>query len=225
MFAAPPDRARAGRRRCPSTSCPAGPTRPTWASRDTNDDREYKFDAQGLGDIVLHPKLRLSNASRNKIGFSIIPSVVLPTGKDDAFFGEGKFIFQPTAVVDTELGRQGWFRAALNVGARLRGGTKTFVENAASFPRPAATTPGGMAVARNTDQGVQVGNELLAGLGLSFGIVPEKFDLVGEVYSFTGLGDNTKLPERATSMEPGMEAIAGIKLYLARNSFFELGGG
>ena len=39
-----------------------------------------------------------------------------------------------------------------------------------------------------------MGNELLAGLGLSFGIVPEKFDLVGEVYSFTGLGDNKKLP-------------------------------
>ena len=30
------------------------------------------FDGQGLGDIVLHPKLRLSNASRNKIGLSII---------------------------------------------------------------------------------------------------------------------------------------------------------
>jgi OOP family OmpA-OmpF porin len=189
-----------------------------------NDDREYKFDAQGLGDIVLHPKLRLSNASRNKIGLSIIPSLVLPTGKDDAFFGEGKFIFQPTAVVDTELGRQGWFRAAINVGARLRTATKSFVENAASFPRPAATTPGGMAVPRNTDQGVQVGNELLAGLGLSFGIVPEKFDLVTEVYSFTGLGDNTKLPS-GDKQEPGMEAIAGIKLYLARNSFFELGGG
>jgi outer membrane protein OmpA-like peptidoglycan-associated protein len=191
---------------------------------EQNDDREYKFDAQGLGDIVLHPKLRLSNASRNKIGLSIIPSLVLPTGKDDAFFGEGKFIFQPTAVVDTELGRQGWFRAALNVGARLRGGTKSFVENEAAFPRPAATTPGGMSVARNTNQGVQVGNELLAGLGLSFGIVPEKFDLVGEVYSFTGLGDNTKLPT-GDKQAPGMEAIAGIKLYLARNSFFELGGG
>ena len=98
------------------------------------------------------------------------------------------------------------------------------MENAASFNRPAATTPAGMAVARNTDQGVQVGNELLAGLGLSFGIVPEKFDLVGEVYSFTGLGDNTKLPG-GDKQEPGMEAIAGIKLYLARNSFFELGGG
>jgi outer membrane protein OmpA-like peptidoglycan-associated protein len=191
---------------------------------EQNDDREYKFDAQGLGDIVLHPKLRLSNASPNKIGLSIIPSLVLPTGKDDAFFGEGKFIFQPTAVVDTELGRQGWFRAALNAGARLRGGTKSFVENEAAFPRPAATTPGGMSVARNTNQGVQVGNELLAGLGLSFGIVPEKFDLVGEVYSFTGLGDNTKLPT-GDKQAPGMEAIAGIKLYLARNSFFELGGG
>ena len=185
----------------------------------TNDDRDYKFDAQGLGDIVLHPKLRLSNASRNKIGFSLIPSVIFQSGKDDAFFGEGQFIFQPTAVVDTELGYQGWFRAALNVGARLRtGGTSTFVENAATFPRPSGGT------ARNTDQGIEVGNEVLAGVGLSFGIVPQKFDLVGEVYSHMGLGDNRKLPS-GDSMKPAMEAIAGIKLYLARNSFFEVGGG
>ena len=34
----------------------------------TNDDRNYKFDAQGLGDLVIHPKFRLSNASRNKLG-------------------------------------------------------------------------------------------------------------------------------------------------------------
>jgi OmpA-OmpF porin, OOP family len=195
-------------------------------SADTNDDRDYKFDAQGLGDLVIHPKLRLLNASRNKIGLSIIPSLVIQSGKDDAFFGEGKFIFQPTAVLDAELGRQSWFRAALNVGARLRtGGTRTFIENEASFARP--VTAGGMTTARNTNQGIQVGNELLAGLGLSFGIVPEKFDLVGEVYSFTGLGDNKKIvPGMADAdMDPGMEAVAGIKLYLARNSFFELGGG
>jgi OOP family OmpA-OmpF porin len=195
------------------------PSDPGANAANTNDDRDYRFDGQGLGDIVLHPKLRLSNASRNTVGFSIIPSLILPTGDKNSFFGEGKFIFQPTAVVDTELGRQGWFRAALNFGARLRtGGTTQFVENADSFPRPVS------GMARNTNQGIQAGNELLGGVGVSIGIVPQKFDVVGEVYGFSGLGDNKKLPSNDT-MKVGGEAIAGIKLYLARNSFFEIGGG
>jgi OmpA-OmpF porin, OOP family len=200
-----------------------GKPRDPGPSAETNDDRDYKFDAQGLGDIVVHPKLRISNASRNKVGLSIIPSLVLPTGDDEAFFGEGQFIFQPSVVVDTELGRQGWFRAAINVGARLRtGGEEQFIDEAGTFARP--VTAGGMSTARNTGQGIQVGNELLGGVGLSFGIVPGSFDLVGEVYSATGLGKNKLLPSNDT-MKPTMEAIAGIKLYLARNSFFEIGGG
>jgi OmpA-OmpF porin, OOP family len=186
---------------------------------NTNDDRTYKFDAQGLGDLVIHPKLRLLNASRNKIGFSLIPSIVIQSGDTNSFFGEGKFIFQPTAVLDTELGRLGWFRAAINVGARLRtGGTSSFTENASSFPRPVMNMP------MNTNQGIQVGNEVLAGLGMSVGVVPGKFDVVGEVYSFSGLGDSKVLPT-GESLKPGMEAVAGIKLYLARNSFFQIGGG
>src|SRR3954470_15879913 len=32
------------------------------------DDVTFGFDGQGLGDIVLHPKIRLANASRNKWG-------------------------------------------------------------------------------------------------------------------------------------------------------------
>src|SRR4051794_8383046 len=32
---------------------------------DVNDDRVYQFDGQGVGDLVVHPKLRISNASRN----------------------------------------------------------------------------------------------------------------------------------------------------------------
>src|SRR5438105_1195117 len=50
---------------------------------NTNDDIHYVFDGQGIGDITLHPKLRLSNASRNKVGLSLIPSIVLPTGNKE----------------------------------------------------------------------------------------------------------------------------------------------
>jgi OmpA-OmpF porin, OOP family len=192
---------------------PSDPGLPT----NPNDERHYKFDAQGLGDLVVHPKIRLLNASRNKVGLSVIPSLVFATGDRNAFFGEGQFIFQPTAVLDTELGRHGWFRAALNVGARIRPQASEFREDAMSFPRPVGGMP------RNTGQGILVGNELLAGLGVSFGVVPEKFDVVGEIFTVSGLASK-RLPDES-AMAPGAEAIAGIKLYLARNSFFQIGGG
>jgi len=56
--------------------------------------------------------------------------------------------------------------------------------------------------------------------------VPFRFDLVAEAYGFAGL--NSKKIDAAggeSAMRPGGEAIVGIKLYLAANSFFEAGGG
>ena len=41
-----------------------------------------------------------------------MPSVILGTGDKNSFLGEGQTIFQPTAIVDTELGYLGRFRAA-----------------------------------------------------------------------------------------------------------------
>src|SRR5207248_10345138 len=58
---------------------------------------------------------------------------------------------------------------------------------------------------------------------LSWGIIPQRFDLVGEFYSFIGL--DSKRTEDGSKFGPGGEAVAGIKLYLARNSFFMLGAG
>jgi OmpA-OmpF porin, OOP family len=184
-----------------------------------NDDQTFGFDAQGLGDIVIHPKLRLANASRNKWGISILPSIVLPTGDKNHFLGEGKVIFQPSAAVDVELGKPGVFRIGINGGLRLRNSQQEFIDDPAHFTHQV----GGMAA--NTNFGIQVGKELLTGVGVSWGVVPQRFDLVGEFYTFYGL-DSNKLENGASSkMDPGGEVIGGIKLYLARNSFFMLGGG
>jgi outer membrane protein OmpA-like peptidoglycan-associated protein len=184
----------------------------------TNDDVRYVFDGQGLGDIVIHPKLRLANASRNKWGVSIIPSLVLPTGDKNRFLGEGQLIFQPTAAVDVELGRPGVFRIGVNGGLRMRTkGASEFRDDPAFIDRPVGGMP------RNTMQGISIGNEVLAGVGVSWGVLPQRFDIVGEFYSFIGL--DSKKTEDGSKIGPGGEAIAGIKLYLARNSFFLLGAG
>src|SRR5262249_11258426 len=175
---------------------------------------------QGLGDIQLHPKFRFLNATRGGLGLAVIPSVILPTGDKNAFLGEGKTIFQPTVVVDTEAGYLGRFRAAINAGARIRGSKSVFTDDVASYPRMF------MGMTSNTGQGIPVGNELVGGLGLSYGIVPQKFDVVGELYGLYGLDAHKTLNgAQGDRLNPTAEAIAGIKLYLARNSFFELGGG
>jgi outer membrane protein OmpA-like peptidoglycan-associated protein len=195
-----------------------------------NDVASHQMHSQGIGDLVIHPKIRFINPSRKKIGVSLIPSMVLPTGDKKHFMGEGQFIFQPTAVVDANWGRYGVLRTAINVGARIRTkGASTFVDDPTSFLRPTTNLTPGQPVETanpNTGKGIKVGNEILAGIGAAWGLVPFRFDLVGEVYSFAGL-NSKKIDEfgKESAMRPGGEAIAGIKLYLASNSFFEAGGG
>jgi len=191
-----------------------------------NDDIQHQMDAQGIGDLVITPKIRLINPSRKKIGVSLIPTMVLPTGDKAKFMGEGQFIFQPSVAVDANWGRYGVLRTAINVGARIRTkGASTFMDAPASFTRPITTTTNTKLDA-NTGQGIKVGNEILAGLGVAWGVVPFRFDVVGEVYAFEGLNSKVIAANNSESaMKPGGEAIAGIKLYLAANSFFEAGGG
>jgi len=189
----------------------------------TLDDREWTFGNQGLGDIQIHPKLRFLNATRRGLGFAIMPSIILGTGDKNSFLGEGKTMFQPMAILDTELGYLGRFRASVNAGMRIRGGTSTYVNNAASF-----TTPPQFRMQDITTGGsIEVKNEVIGGIGISYGVVPQKFDLVAELYGNYGLDSHRT--ENATAaretMKPSAEAIGAIKLYLARNSFFEIGGG
>src|SRR4029077_277992 len=92
------------------------PTDPGANPTVNTDDTQYTFTNQGLGDLQVHPKIRLMNATRNGLGFAIIPSIIFPTGDKNSFMGEGQTIYQPTAVLDTELGYLGRFRAAVNAG-------------------------------------------------------------------------------------------------------------
>jgi len=190
---------------------------------DTAGNKEWTFANQGLGDIQIHPKLRFLNATRRGLGFAIMPSVILGTGDKNAFLGEGKTIFQPMAILDTELGYLGRFRAAINAGMRIRGSSSVYTNNAASFTTPPVS--GGADI--TTGGSIEIKNEVLGKLGLSYGIVPQKFDIVAELYGNYGLDSfrtNAAGAARET-MKPSAEAIGAIKLYLARNSFFEVGAG
>jgi outer membrane protein OmpA-like peptidoglycan-associated protein len=185
------------------------------------DDKVYTFTQQGLGDITVHPKIRLLNATRTGLGIAVIPTIILPTGDKSAFLGEGQTIFHPSVVIDTEFGYLGRFRAGINAGIKLRGKASSFIDDANSFPRAYAGAPS------NTGLGISIKNEYTGGVALSYGIVPQKFDVVAELYGLMGPNSYKIVGGNVTTdkLGPAAEAIGGIKLYLARNSFFEVGGG
>ncbi|HEY5933222.1 MAG TPA: hypothetical protein VIU61_01230, partial [Kofleriaceae bacterium] len=154
-------------------------------------------DGQGLGSVGFHLKTRFLKTSRAPhIGVGVIGSIYLPTtDPENRFLGETTVVPQIMGILDKEFGRQGRLRIALNGGIRIRK-TTTFTNNDA----PTAT-----------GQSITVGNEIPYGLGIAYAISRQKFDIVGEVFGSIPLGTNENYMP--------LEAIGGIKVYLARNSF------
>jgi outer membrane protein OmpA-like peptidoglycan-associated protein len=172
---------------------------------DPNGDKDYKLDGQGVGNIGLHLKTRFLASSRPPhIGVGVIASVFLPTASPaDRFLGDKKAVPQVMGIVDKEF-VGGRLRLAVNGGFRLR--------SEASF-----TDMGDGMGLPGTNQTVAVSAELPLGVGVAWGLAPGRFDLVGEVFGAVPIGGST-------NYQP-LEALGGVKLYLARNSFLSLGAG
>jgi OOP family OmpA-OmpF porin len=172
-----------------------------------NDDKTFGVDGQGLGNIGLHLKTRLLRTSRRPhIGLGVIASVYLPTiDPKNRFLGEDQLVPQLMGVLDKEFGREQRLRISLNGGIRIRN-TTTFTN---SDPGPD--------MAPVTGRSITAGSELPFGVGVAYALAKQRFDLVGEVFGAVPLGAHQ-------SYQP-LEALAGIKLYLARNSFLTLGAG
>ncbi len=173
---------------------------------DPNNDQAFKFDGQGLGNIGLHFKTRFIKTSRPPhVGLGIIASVYLPTASPKAkWLGDDKVVPQIMGIVDKEFGKEGALRIALNGGIRIRS-TSTFTDMDTMMGAPI------------TNQTISAGTEIPFGLGIAYAVSKQKFDLVGEVFGALPVGTHQ-------GYQP-LEAIAGVKLYLARNSFLSLGAG
>ncbi|HUH04879.1 MAG TPA: OmpA family protein [Kofleriaceae bacterium] len=167
---------------------------------DPNDDQTFSFEGQGLGDLGVHAKLRLLNTSRGaRIGVALVGSAYLPTAtQTEAWLGDGQTSGQLGVVVDRELGP---VRVAANAGFRYRTETR-FEDLMTGVPM--------------TGQSISVGSGLPFGAGLAYALSRQKFDVVAEIIGEVPLVGHGYLP---------LEALAGIKVYLARNSFLMLGGG
>jgi outer membrane protein OmpA-like peptidoglycan-associated protein len=173
-----------------------------------NDDMGYNLSGQGIGNIGLHFKTRFIKTSRPPhVGLGVIASLYLPppSSSQKIFSGSTGVSPQVIGILDKEFGRRSELRIALNGGIRIRNAS-TYTDN--------DTATGGTP---RTDASITAGGEIPYGLGIAYAIAVQKFDVVGEVYGSVPLNG-------ATNYQP-LEAIAGVKLYLARNSFLSLGGG
>jgi outer membrane protein OmpA-like peptidoglycan-associated protein len=167
----------------------------------------HQIDGQGLGSIGLHAKTRFLKISRPPhVGLGVVASLFLPTtSPKERFLGEEKLVPQIIGILDKELGRQGRLRVALNAGIRIRP-TTTFTH---SDPGPGN--------APVTGRSITVGTELPFGVGVGYAIAKQRLEVVAEAYGSLPIGDHE-------SYQP-LEALGGLKVYLARNSFLSLGAG
>ncbi len=171
---------------------------------DPNDDQRYGVEGQGLGNAALHLKTRLLKSSRPPhVGLGVIASLYLPTATAERFLGEAKLTPQVIGILDKSFGPQQRLRLALNAGIRLRS-TTTF------------TDVGSMG-APGTQRTVAASAEIPVGLGVAYAIAKNKVEIIGEVFGAVPLGSHE-------NYQPA-EAVGGLKLYLARNSFLSIGAG
>ena len=166
----------------------------------------HQFDGQGVGDIGLHLKWRLMNTSRGPFGLAVVGSAYLPTASEEnSWLGNDSVTPQAMLVLDKELGRT---KIVANGGIRVStGGSVRFEDNGSMINAPMTPT---------TDGVIEVGSTIPFGAGLSYAIVPGRFDAVAEVFGAVPLDGENYFP---------LEAVGGIKVYLAKNSFLSIGGG
>jgi len=176
-----------------------GPDSDGGTPTNPNDDQSWRFSGQGLGDLSVEAKLRLRNTSGGRTGLAVIGSLGLPTAADRSWIGEHHLVPGGTLVVDREIGR---LAVAVNAGVRYRSSERVFRDDAGGVPM--------------TGGRVAVGTTLPFGGAAAWSVAPQRFQLVAEVIGEVPLAGENWFP---------LEALGGIKVYLARNSFLSLAGG
>jgi outer membrane protein OmpA-like peptidoglycan-associated protein len=217
----------------------AGP--PYMSASSPNNSNSLTFGGQFVGDVGIHPKVRFLNTSKYPVGLALVASIYAPSGDAKKFLGEGQVTIRPELILDKEFGYSRRFRMALNVGALIRPEKRTFtdkgvtlmndpsVNGGGSFCQPAALTPvPGMAgmftapapgdPACGTGLSRSLGTQMTVSLGISGAVVPQRFDLLAEVFSYI---DVTGEASRASPVD----FVAGAKVYLASKSYFLIGAG
>jgi outer membrane protein OmpA-like peptidoglycan-associated protein len=181
-----------------------------------NSAMNFELSGQGFGNLGLHFKTRFLKTSRPPhLGIGLIASVYLPTvSTKNSWLGDNQVVPQVMGIVDKEFGSKSQLRISINGGIRIRSTTTTFTHN---------MDPDGAPL---TNGQISSGTEVPLGLGIAYGIKPQKFDVVAEVFGAVPVFSKPAAAPGTTVVDyQPLEAIGGVKLYLARNSFLSLGGG
>jgi hypothetical protein len=171
--------------------------------------------AFGLGDLALHLKGMILNQSRFPVGLAAKATVGFPTAAAGEFLGSERFRVTLGVVLDRSL-LKGRLKLALNVGTHLRFGA----DRAWTDSRLCAQ--GDQLLDCGTGRTLRSGHGLYYGLGLSFGIVRDRFDVLAELYGqtpFSGLFDLA--PEGP--LGSAHEAALGFRLRIGKIAAFEFG--
>jgi OOP family OmpA-OmpF porin len=203
---------------------------PKLTDADPNQNSSLTFSGQYVGDIGFHAKARLLNTSRYPVGLGVLFSLYAPSGDAKKFLGEGQVTLRPEIIVDREFGRERRFRLAINLGALIRPSVHSYTDQGTTLTGVPDVAGGGdfcapstmlgaapMATSCGTQQTRALGSQLTYGLAVSYAIVPQKFDLIAELF---GHGD---LTGQASASQ--LEGLLAAKVYLAQKSYFEIGGG
>ena len=102
-----------------------GPDSNNDTQNNPNDDDDFGFEGQGLGNVGAHLKLRFLSTSKGpKIGFALLGSLYFATtSEDDVWLGERTLTPQIMGILDKEFGRTRRLRMAINAGFRARSNT------------------------------------------------------------------------------------------------------
>jgi outer membrane protein OmpA-like peptidoglycan-associated protein len=158
--------------------------------------RGGEYDAQGFGDVIFYPKIRILRIERNLVGLAFIPAIVLPSGDSRYLLGEPGVAFAPQLVIDTTLIPR--IVIGVNLGYKLITGTK------------ARLGPGGY--------DFEYGDQIIFKGGIGFEVYHKTVDIIAEIY-----GSSVAKKLFQTIYTP-FEIIGGVKIHM-EDSFLLFGVG
>jgi OOP family OmpA-OmpF porin len=163
-----------------------------------------KLDAQTLGFIAAHGKLRITRIDSG-IGLAVAVQVGVPVTDAPKNAGaDPTFWYWPMAIVEKRIGARDQFRVAVNVGYRGHGASTSV-----------------LTLNDGNNKGVtwKDGSRITYGGGVSYRVI-EPLDLVAETYGTYLLNSDAD-----ASIKMSNEVVGGIKLFVERNSYLMLGAG
>ncbi|WP_437315582.1 OmpA family protein [Sorangium sp. So ce385] len=166
------------------------------------------LDAQALGNLAIHAKVRLLRPDQDVIGLAVIAQAGVGVAGAEDFAADPGFFFWPQIVLEKRFGITNPFRIALNAGYRGHTGKN---------PAFGLRSDGATYQLKHGD--FEYSDLITGGFGMSYRVLTP-LDLVAETYLTQQVGGGESSKQKLSA-----EAVGGIKLFIERNSFLMLGAG